>query len=256
LGNRWLYPEGDGKQRPLRCRFPPRLTPSVMDFGKMLQDKEAMQRFGQTMVVWNLHTRQPKKVLHVPGAPLEVRFAWGARNNYDFTTTALTSKLWLIYEDNKGEWQAQAVADIGDPSKVPLPVDSTISADDRLLWVNTFMDGTTRAFDISDSFHPTPVYEKRIGSQVNMVSQSWDGKRFYFTSSLLANWDKKVVRFYNRGGHPHPLLDPMIRPLHLTDAEVAALVAFLESLTGDNIAALIADARSVRVGNVTVELPQ
>ena len=48
----------------------------MMDFGKMLQDKEAMQRFGQTMVVWNLHTRQPK-VLHVPGAPLEVRFAWG-----------------------------------------------------------------------------------------------------------------------------------------------------------------------------------
>ena len=66
----------------------------------------------------------------------------------------------------------EAVADIGDPSKVPLPVDSTISADDRLLWVNTFMDGTTRAFDISDPFHPTPVYEKRIGSQVNMVSQS------------------------------------------------------------------------------------
>jgi selenium-binding protein 1 len=24
-----------------------------------------------------------------------------------------------------------------------------------------------------------------------MVSQSWDGKRVYLTSSLLANWDKK-----------------------------------------------------------------
>jgi selenium-binding protein 1 len=24
-----------------------------------------------------------------------------------------------------------------------------------------------------------------------MVSQSWDGKRVYFTSSLLAGWDKK-----------------------------------------------------------------
>jgi selenium-binding protein 1 len=35
----------------------------MMDFGKMLQDKEAMQRFGQTVVVWNLHTRQPIKVL-------------------------------------------------------------------------------------------------------------------------------------------------------------------------------------------------
>ena len=24
-----------------------------------------------------------------------------------------------------------------------------------------------------------------------MLSQSWDGKRVYFTSSLLGNWDKK-----------------------------------------------------------------
>jgi cytochrome c peroxidase len=65
---------------------------------------------------------------------------------------------------------------------------------------------------------------------------------------------EEVVRFYNRGGHPHPLLDPLVRPLHLTDAEVVALVAFLESLTGDNIEALIAEARCVRVGNVTEEL--
>lgn len=163
----------------------------MMDFGKMLQDKEAMQRFGQTVVLWNLHTRQPKKVFHVPGAPLEVRFAWGARHNYAFTSTALTSKLWLIYEDDKGEWQARDVADVGDPAKVPVPVDISISADDSMLWVNTFMDGTTRAFDITDPFHPRQVYEKRIGTQVNMISQSWDGKRFYFTSSLLANWDKK-----------------------------------------------------------------
>src|SRR5437773_1169439 len=28
------------------------------------------------------------------------------------------------------------------------------------------------------------------GSQVNMISQSWDGKRVYITSSLLANWDE------------------------------------------------------------------
>jgi len=43
----------------------------------------------------------------------------------------------------------------------------------------------------SEPFHPRQVYEKRTGAQLNMVSQSWDGKRLYFTSSLLANWDKK-----------------------------------------------------------------
>jgi selenium-binding protein 1 len=163
----------------------------MMDFGKMLQDAEAMKHFGQTVVVWDLHARQPRSVLSVPGAPLEIRFAWGARSNYAFTSAALTSKLWLIHEEAPGVWNAQEVGDIGDPDKVPLPVDISISADDQTLWVDTFMDGTARLFDVSDPQHARQVYEKKIGSQLNMVSQSWDGKRVYFTSSLLANWDKK-----------------------------------------------------------------
>lgn len=163
----------------------------MMDFGKMLKDEEAMKRFGNTVVIWDLHSRKPKKILDVPGAPLEVRCAWGPHNNYCFTTTALTSKIWLIYEDKSGEWQAKEVADIGDPSKVPLPVDISISSDDKYLWVDTFMDGMTRLFDISDPFNPKQVYEKKIGKQVNMASSSWDGSRVYFTSSLLGNWDKK-----------------------------------------------------------------
>ncbi len=163
----------------------------MMDFGKMLGDKEAMKRFGNTMVQWDLHARKPKKVFDVPGAPLEIRCAWEPSHNYCFSTTALTSKIWLIHEDKAGEWQAKEVADIGDPSKVPLPVDISISSDDKRLWVNTFMDGKTRLFDISDPFKPKQVYEKKIGAQVNMVSSSWDGKRLYYTSSLLANWDKK-----------------------------------------------------------------
>ncbi|CCQ72465.1 selenium-binding protein SBP56-related protein [Magnetospira sp. QH-2] len=163
----------------------------MMDFGKMLQDKEAMSRFGNTVTLWDLHTRTPRKVFSVPGAPLEIRWAWGPTHNYAFTTTALTAKIHLIYEDEKGEWQSKAVADIGDASKVPLPVDISISSDDKELWVDTFMDGTARLFDISDPHHPKQVYEKKIGAQLNMVSQSWDGDRVYFSTSLLANWDKK-----------------------------------------------------------------
>ncbi len=163
----------------------------MMDFGKMFGDQEAMKRFGNTVVVWNLHSRKPKKVLDVPGTPLEIRCAWGPNHDYCFTSTALTSKIWLIYEDESGEWQAEAVADIGDPSKIPFPLDISISADDKLLWVDTFMDGKVRVFDIRDPHKPVQVYEQVIGRQLNMVSQSWDGRRVYFTSSLLANWDKK-----------------------------------------------------------------
>lgn len=158
--------------------------------GELIQDPEAMKRFGQTMVLWNLHTRQPRKVFAVPGAPLEIRFAWGPRNNYAFSTAALTSKIWLVQEDQTGEWQAREVGTIGEPAQIPLPVDISLSSDDKLLWVTTFADGKAHAFDVSDPLNARQVYEKQIGRQVNMVSQSWDGRRLYFTSSLLSRWDK------------------------------------------------------------------
>jgi selenium-binding protein 1 len=163
----------------------------MMDMGKMIKDAEAMKRFGNTMVLWELKSMKPLKVFNVPGAPLEIRWSLKEGDNWAITASALTSKLWLIRQDAKGEWQAKEVATIGDPAKIPLPVDISITADARGLWVNTFMDGRLRYFDISDPESPRQTYEKVVGSQNNMVSQSWDGKRVYVTSSLLANWDKK-----------------------------------------------------------------
>jgi methanethiol oxidase len=168
-------------------------TNYMMDFEKMVSDPNAMQNFGKTMVLWNHKSMTPQKVFDVPGAPLEIRWALGGKANWAITATALTSKLWLVKQDASGEWQAKDVGPIGDPSKVPLPVDISITADAKGLWVNTFLDGTTRYFDLSDPEHPKQVYERVIGRQVNMVSQSWDGTRVYFTSSLVANWDKKGV---------------------------------------------------------------
>ena len=162
----------------------------MREFGDLAHDSEAMKQFGNSMVVWNFHTRQPKKAFHVPGAPLEIRWAWGDQHNYAFTATALGSKLWLFYEDKKGDWQAKDVAQIG-PKNGVLPVDLSLSADDKTLFVDCFGDGKCRVFDVSNPLEPRPICEKQIGRQVNMVSQSWDGKRLYFTSSLLAHWDKK-----------------------------------------------------------------
>jgi len=165
----------------------------MMDFGTLVNDKEAMKNFGATMVMWNLKSLKPDTVFSVPGAPLEIRWSLNvaAGDDWAITASALTSQLWLIKRDENGKWQATDVAAIGDPSKIPLPVDISIAADGKSLWVNTFMDGKTRLFDISNPEKPVQVYEKKTGSQVNMVSQSWDGKRVYVTTSLLANWDKK-----------------------------------------------------------------
>ncbi len=163
----------------------------MMDLGKLVKDPEAMKKFGNTMVLWDLKAMQPKKVFNVPGAPLEIRWSLKPGDNWAITAAALTSKLTLVKRDAQGEWQAHEVGTIGDPSKIPLPVDISITANGKGLWVNTFMDGKTRYFDLSDPMNAKQTYEKVTGKQVNMVSQSWDGKRVYITSSLLANWDKK-----------------------------------------------------------------
>src|SRR3989442_1230418 len=157
--------------------------------GDVVKDAEAMKRFGNTMVVWDLKALKPTRVLSVPGAPLEIRWSLKPGDDWAITAAALTSKLWLVKQD-KGQWQAKEVGTIGDPAKIPLPVDISITRDGKGLWVNTFMDGTTRYFDLSNPEAPKQTYEKVTGRQINMISQSWDGKRLYITSSLLANWDK------------------------------------------------------------------
>jgi selenium-binding protein 1 len=162
----------------------------MRDLGSLVKDGEAMKRFGNTMVVWDAKALKPLQILSVPGAPLEIRWSLKSGDNWAITAAALTSKLWLIKPDPFGKWQAREVGTIGDPAKTPLPVDISITADGEGLWVNTFMDGTTRYFDLSNPEVPKETYSRVTGRQVNMISQSWDGKRVYITSSLLEKWDK------------------------------------------------------------------
>jgi cytochrome c peroxidase len=58
-----------------------------------------------------------------------------------------------------------------------------------------------------------------------------------------------VIDYYDGGGRPHDGLDARVRPLGLTAEEKGALVKFLESLTGENVPALVADALAAPVGD-------
>lgn len=62
-----------------------------------------------------------------------------------------------------------------------------------------------------------------------------------------------IVEFYNKGGIPNVTQSPLIRPLNLTPEEMSNLVAFLNTLTGDNVVEIISDAYSTPVGDTVVE---
>jgi cytochrome c peroxidase len=70
----------------------------------------------------------------------------------------------------------------------------------------------------------------------------------YMHDGSLASLEA-VIDHYAAGGVAHDGLDPLLKPFTLADQERADLVAFLQSLTGSNVAALAADARTAPVGD-------
>jgi cytochrome c peroxidase len=62
-----------------------------------------------------------------------------------------------------------------------------------------------------------------------------------------------IMTFYNDGGFPNVTQSPLVRPLNLTPEEMADIVAFMKTLTGDNIIEIISDAFSTPVGDTISE---
>ena len=53
---------------------------------------------------------------------------------------------------------------------------------------------------------------------------------------------RSVIEFYKQGGQGHELLSPLIKPLDLNSKETDSLIAFIHTLSSDNIEILIQDA--------------
>jgi len=67
---------------------------------------------------------------------------------------------------------------------------------------------------------------------------------------------ESVIAYYNQGGFPknesnfpNVTQSPIIKPLGLTESESSDLVAFLKTLTGDNVEEIISDAFATPVGD-------
>ncbi len=64
---------------------------------------------------------------------------------------------------------------------------------------------------------------------------------------------EEVIDFYDKGGIKNELLSPIIKELNLSIDEKNNLKVFLETLTGDNFAKLVADALSEQIGDITAD---
>jgi len=117
------------------------------------------------MVLWNLKTMKPTKVFTVPGAPLEIRWSLNPKDKLAITAAALTSKAVAGQAGRERPVAAKESGTIGDPSKIPLPVDISITRDGKGCGSTPSWTATTRYFDLSNPEAPKQTYEKVTASR-------------------------------------------------------------------------------------------
>ena len=70
----------------------------------------------------------------------------------------------------------------------------------------------------------------------------------YMHNGSLATLEA-VVHFYNQGGIANENRSPLLKPLNLSESELADLVSFLKALTGNNVKELVSDGFAAPVGD-------
>ena len=157
-----------------------------------IKDAEAMKSFGNTMVVWDLKAMKPKQVLQRARARRS-RSAGRSNpgDNWAITAAALTSKLWLVKQDADGAVAGEGSRHHRRPGEDPAARGHQHhAATARALGQHVHGRHDALLRPLQPARRRSRPTRSSTGKQVNMISQSWDGKRVYITSSLLANWDK------------------------------------------------------------------
>ena len=145
--------------------------------------------------------------------PLEVKFHHDPDSTHGFCGAALSSNVIHWWRDEAGKWQWEKIIDVANEPhpEWPIPVPGVMSAilismDDKYLYLNNWLHGDMRQYDISDPHNPVLTGQVWMGGllgkapEVNgvkmaggpqMFQLSLDGRRLYVTTSLFSTWDNQ-----------------------------------------------------------------
>ncbi|CAH1155464.1 unnamed protein product [Phaedon cochleariae] len=187
------------------------------------------EKYGRSLNFFSWSKRQLVQSidLGVDGiAPLEVRFLHDPKEPQGYVGCAVNGNIFRFYKKENGTWAAEKVIDIPhkkvsgytDEYLIGFISDILISLDDKYLYLNLWLQGDVRQYDISDRSNPkltgqvfiggklmsepniklvdgeelpSPLYikGKRFYGGPQMMQLSLDGKRLYVSSSILSPWD-------------------------------------------------------------------
>ena len=161
--------------------------------------------------------------------PLEVKFHHDPDSTHGFCGAALSSNVIHWWKDDTGKWQWEKIIDVeNEPHpEWPLPVPGVMSAillsmDDKYLYLNNWLHGDMRQYDISDPHNPKLTGQVWMGGLLGkapyvngvkmaggpqMFQLSLDGKRLYVTTSLFSTWDNQFYPEIRKQGGVMVMID-------------------------------------------------
>ncbi|XP_044258107.1 methanethiol oxidase [Tribolium madens] len=209
-------------------------APRILKRGFQSTDPDDQKIYGRSLNFFSWSKRELLQTVNLGFdgvSPLEIRFLHNPKQPQGFVGCALNANIFRFYQKGDGSWAVDKVIDI--PAKKVsgwdgdyingMITDILLSLDDRFLYLNNWLHGDVRQYDISDPAHPKltgqlflggkilkdskikvledkelkeqpdPVYIKgrRILGGPQMMQLSLDGKRLYISSSLYSPWDRQ-----------------------------------------------------------------
>lgn len=214
-------------------------APKLFKRGFKMSDIENPKDYGRSLNFYHLSDHKIFQTINLGDegiTPLEIRFLHNPRKAIGFVGCALYSNLYCFYRPNEMDEKFVCEKVIDIPNK-KLSVDGVeqeiggmmadilISLDDKWLYMNNWLHGDVRQYDISDpkkpilkgqlflggianrkpnvhiiedkelDYEPKPVLKngRRLEGAPQMLQLSLDGKRLYVSSSLYSPWDRQVL---------------------------------------------------------------
>ncbi|WP_395161389.1 selenium-binding protein SBP56-related protein, partial [Ilumatobacter sp.] len=173
-------------------------------------------KYGRRLHVWDFDKREPVQTMYLGEdglLPLEVKFHHDPDSTHGFCCAALSSNVIHFWKGDDGVWQWEKIVDVENQLHPdwPIPLPGVMSAllvsmDDKYVYINNWLHGDMRQYDITDPHNPKLTGQVWMGGllgkapEVNgvkiaggpqMFQLSLDGTRMYVTTSLFSTWDNQ-----------------------------------------------------------------
>ena len=130
-------------------------------------------KYGRRLHIWDFEKKKPIETMYLGEdglIPLEVKFLHDPNSSHGFCGAALSTNVIHFWKSKEGKWEWEKIIDVDNEPHPdwPIPIPGVMSAilvsmDDKYLYINNWLHGDMRQYNISDPHKPVLTWQIWIG---------------------------------------------------------------------------------------------